>query len=154
MNSKEPSTHPFVKLYFDDIARLYKVSKPAGNLFFELTRLIKTDPKGFPNVIFLSAKTKKLMAIAAGIAESETDPNIYNTSKYLAELVKAGLLGKIDSNTFIANPDIVSKVDWELAQKIHQIRVAITYDIVGRNILTIIEQQESEPKINPWIKNL
>lgn len=137
----------FIKLYFDDLALLHRVSHPASNLFFELCKLIKTDINTFPNAIFLSSRTKQDLAVRAGIAKDIEDrPNIYNTNKYLSELVKGGLLKKVDSNTFIANPDVVCRVEWGLAQKIKQLKVEITYDMVGRNINTIIKQQDEKDK--------
>ena len=150
-------SHPFVKLYFKDLEYLFRVSKPAITLFLELTKLIKTDTHTFPNAVILSPASKKAIAVRAGIAKKLSDPNSYNVNKYLTELTTAKLVSRIDTNTYILNPNIVGRVDWKLSNMIHQVSSEVTQEMLSKNIVDVIAEQSSKHPENlqtSWTGNM
>ena len=153
---KEDNQLPFIKLYFDDLGRLYDLSPTSKNLFFELCKRVTMDEK-FPNVIHLSGQEKQIIAVKIGLAKDKNDKNKYNTNKYLGELVTKKIITKVDANTFILNPEFGARVPEPVIQylrdmkdmierinEIGTIKMEITYDVVGRNIITFVEELKDQ----------
>ena len=123
---------PFVKLYFDDIARLYECTQSQSNILMEFVKLMAYD-----NTIAVTQYHKEL------IAEKlvTTDGYIRNT---ISELVKKGIFIRLGQNVYRADPNLFGRGKWH---DIKELRLNIKYDKHGKKIEgTRIQELPTEAK--------
>ena len=128
-----PIEPPYVKLYLDDLCQLIKVPDAQKALLLALLR--RLDFEGY---IILSARARKDIAAGLGIAD-QTFRNRLN------DLCKAGVLSRISTNEYQANPHYFARGEWKaICARREAFRVEITYSDKGRTIKTnkVEEQQE------------
>ena len=110
---------PFVKLYFDDVARLYECTQSQSNILMEFVKLMAYD-----NTIAVTQYHKELIAERLGT----TDGYIRNT---ISELVKKGIFIRLGQNVYRADPNLFGRGKWH---DIKELRLTIKYDKHGKKI--------------------
>ena len=111
---KEPD---FVKLYLNDIVRLYDLPKSTGNILFEMIRDMSYD-----NLVSLGSYKRAIIAERLGIAKG-------TISNALTKFVEEGFLSKVSSTEFVVNPEIVGKGKWK---DIKELRLTMVYNQDGK----------------------
>jgi len=119
---KEPA---YVKLYLDDIARLYGLPKAGGDLLHALLK--KMDYEG---IITLVTGSKKRIAEELNIKIQTLDNN-------LQSLLKADILRRVSRGEFMFNPEIVAKGDWKniYKQRNKYLQLTMTYSSDGKRTI-------------------
>lgn len=107
----------FVKLYLKDIERVLNLPAGVSSTMYELLRCMNYD-----NLIALTPYIRR--SIAEKIC---TSVDVFNHN--LAKLSNEGVITKIDTGTYLANPDLFGKGKWT---DIRNMRLEITYDENGR----------------------
>lgn len=120
-----PTEPPYVKLYLDDIAKLYGLPKAGGDLLHCLLR--KMDYEG---IITLVSSSKKRMAEEIGVKAQTIDNNIQS-------LLKADILRRAGRGEFMFNPNIVAKGDWKTIykQRDKYLQLTMTYTQDGERVV-------------------
>jgi len=117
----------FVKLYLNDVIKLFELSGTTKTVFLALIRKMNYD-----NEIVLAGAMKEELA-----ASTKLKKNTFEHS--IGDLVTKGVLFKKGNNYYIVNPTLVGKGSWEHVQKII---MTFTYDRNGRMIKTDYSTQK------------
>ena len=109
----------YVKLYLEDISYLHRLPATAGALLHELLKYITYGTQE----VVLNSVVKKRIAEATGM-------NIRTVDNRLQELVKSGIISRIDIGTFMLNPYLFGKGDWKTINELRNknIHLSIVYD--------------------------
>jgi predicted transcriptional regulator len=131
-----PTEPPFVKVYLDDIAKLYGLPKAGSSLLHALLR--KMDYEG---IITLVSSSKQRIANELGIKSQTIDNNIQ-------ALLKANILKRAGRGEFMFNPALFAKGEWKniYKQRNKYIELTVIYSNDGERIVSgkvKAEQQES-----------
>jgi len=144
-STKEPD---FVKLYLDDIGKLFSLDNNSQKVFGELLRLIDPKEKNIHSVVVLNKAIKD--RIAKHLKFEGVDKNgrakKYLVNNYLFKLNKSGIIRRLESDIYIINPFICSKIDWNNTELLRSIHLNITYDHTTRTMLTLINKNEDKVK--------
>ena len=100
-----PTEPPYVKLYLDDVAKLYGLPKSGSAMLHSLLR--KMD---FDGVITLVASSKKRMAEEINVKPQTIDNNIQ-------ALLKTDILRRAGRSEFMFNPELFARGDWKTISK-------------------------------------
>lgn len=130
-----PSEPPYVKMYLDDLCVLISVPDSQKTLLLHLLR--RLDYEGY---ITLSPRARKDISKTLGIAD-QTFRNRLN------ELCKSGLIKRVSTNEYMANPAYFARGEWKsICQRRQAFELKITYSEKGRDIRTDkVAQQEELP---------
>jgi hypothetical protein len=96
-----PSEPPFVKLYLEDISKLYGLPKAGNDLLHCLLR--KMDYEG---IMTLVSTSKMRIAKELGLKVQTIDNNIQ-------EMLKKDVLQRMGRGEFMFNPNIFAKGEWK-----------------------------------------
>lgn len=112
-----PSEPPYVKLYLDDVARLYGLPKAGSDLLHALLRKMDYD-----GIITLVSSSKKRIADDIGVKPQTIDNNIQ-------ALLKADILRRAGRGEFMFNPSLFAKGEWKniYKQKGKYVELTVTY---------------------------
>jgi hypothetical protein len=148
--TREPD---FVKLYLDDIGKLFSIDNNSQRLFGELLKLIDPKEKNIHSVVVLNKAIKNRIAQNLGFTgvDKKGTPNKYLINNYLGKLNKSGLIRRLESDIYIINPFICSKVDWNNTELLRSIHLEITYDHTTRSMITLINTGENSQTIKNQI---
>lgn len=131
-----PTEPPFVKVYLDDIAKLYGLPKAGSNLLHCLLRKMDYD-----GIITLVAASKKRIADELSIKPQTVANNIQ-------ALIKADILKRSGRGEFMFNPMLFAKGEWKniYKQRNKYVELTLTYDINGeRTISGKVKNQQELP---------
>lgn len=107
----------FVKLYLNDIARLYDLPRATSKLLLEILRFM-----GYDNVVALGKWRKAEIANKLGISTG-------TLANALTKFIEEGILSKVSSSEFVVNPMIFGRGKWK---DIHRLRILIEYSPDGK----------------------
>ena len=127
---KEPN---FVKLYIDDIGKLYNLPKSCSGLMMALVK--KIDYEG---IITIASGAKKRTAKELGISIQSFDNSIQ-------KLLKQGIMIRIDRGEYMMNPNLFAKGDWTDVRRLRNkyIELNISYTDTGeRKVVSRIKDKE------------
>ena len=128
-----PTEPPYVKLYLDDLAKLYGLPKAGSDLLHALLR--KMDYEG---IITLVASSKRRIADELGIKPQTIDNNIQ-------ALLKSDILRRAGRGEFMFNPNLFAKGDWKsiYKQRNKYIQLTMTYTNSGeRKVSASVKTQD------------
>lgn len=127
--SKEP---PYIKLYIDDVIRLYGLPKGESKILFELVKRMN-----YQGEIVINAAVKRDIAKALDLGGAKPEQVISNS---MAKLVKNDILFRKDTGIYITNPHVFAKGDWSDIQELRDsyIELKIKYSMSGREMSTTI----------------
>lgn len=111
---------PYVKLYFENIPNyLYDLPSSTGSLIYELLNYVTYGTQE----ITLNAAIKKRIALATSISVRTLDNK-------LQELVKKGILDRVENGLFTLNPYLFGRGDWKTILELRNknIHLEIVYD--------------------------
>ena len=107
----------FVKIYLQDVSRLFNLPSGVSSIMYELLRYMT-----YENLIALTPYIRKQIADKLG-----TNTGVFNQG--ITKLTKQGLISKVGSGTYMANPDVFGKGKWK---DIKNLRATIVYNSDGR----------------------
>lgn len=114
---KLPSEPAYVKLYLDDIQKLYDL--PNNTILYELLKRMNYEGE----VVLNSSEKKK---IAAKLAI-----NVQTIDNYLTKLKSKDLFKSVEKGTYIPNPNLFGKGEWlkvlDRRKKYDSIKLNVTY---------------------------
>jgi len=135
-----PSEPPFVKMYLEDISRLFDVPAGPRVVLYQLVR--KMDYEGF---ISLTPAARKR------IAES-CDLSVGAFNNYLTDLCKVSILRNIGRGEYEVNPHIFAKGEWkDISKRRQSFQLSVIYDKNGKRTVTgqfIDEASEPVDQLN------
>lgn len=138
-----PKEPPFVKLYIQDVARLFEVPKGASNLLLELVKRMQYD-----GYFVLSVNIRKGINDVCKFRGEKT------IDKYLKSLCLAGVMKHTGRNEYRFNPDIFAKGDWsDIYRMREEYRLVITYKN-GKRKITGEPIKPDEPDEQPSLFEL
>jgi hypothetical protein len=132
---KLPTEPPYVKLYLDDIQRLYDL--PNNTILYELLRRMNFDGE-----IVLNSSEKKKMA-------DKLDMKVQSIDNYLTKLKKADVFTSVAKGTYLPNPSLFGRGEWlkilDRRKKYESIKLNITYSEDGsKTVQTNFTGEENE----------
>lgn len=150
---KEPD---FVKLYLDDIGKLFSIDNNSQKLFGELLKLIDPKEKNIHSVVILNTAIKNKIALNLGFTgvDKNGTPRKYLVNNYLGKLNKSGIIRRLESDIYIINPFICSKVDWNNTELLRSIHLQITYDHTTRSMVTLINTGDNNSIVKSQIETM
>lgn len=130
-----PSEPPYVKMYLDDICLLVKIPEAQKALLLHLLR--RLDYEGY---ILLSTRSRREIANTLGIA----DQTFRNR---LTDLVSSGIISKVSTNEYLANPHFFARGEWKsICARRQAFELKLTYSAKGRTVETnAVPHQEDLP---------
>lgn len=127
LTTKQIEIEPdFVKLYLNDITRLYDLPRSTNKILLELLTFMQYD-----NIIALGKYRKTEIAKKLNI----TTGTLANA---LTKFIEQGILQKKSPSEFLVNPYIFGRGKWK---DIKAIRLSISYDSKGKR-MTVIRESE------------
>lgn len=130
---KLPSEPPYIKLYLDDIQKLYDL--PNNTILYELLRRMNYDGE-----IVLNSSEKKKIAEKLSI-------KIQTIDNYLNKLKAADVFSSVAKGTFLPNPNLFGRGDWlkilDRRKKYNNIKLNVIYKPDGsKTVETKFEEDE------------
>jgi len=114
---KLPTEPAYVKLYLDDIQKLYDL--PNNTILYELLRRMNFDGE----VVLNSSEKKKIAA--------KLDIKVQTIDNYLFKLKAADVFTSIETGTYLPNPSLFGRGDWlkilDRRKKYESIKMNVTY---------------------------
>lgn len=129
--SKEPN---YIKLYLDDIEKLFELPSNSSKLLLELLKKINYDGQ-----IVLNATIKKAICEKLNYVIGTVD-------NYISDLCKKEIFKRVGTGVYIANPHIFGKGDWMTIVKQREAWIKIEYKAGKRVISTSFEEIEEDIK--------
>lgn len=132
---KLPTEPAYVKLYLDDIQKLYDL--PNNTILYELLKRMNYDGE-----VVLNSSEKKKIAVKLNIKVQTID-------NYLTKLKNTDLFKSVEKGTYIPNPNLFGKGEWtkvlDRRRKYDSIKLNVTYKPDGtREVNTEFEVQQNE----------
>jgi hypothetical protein len=131
-----PTEPPYVKVYLDDIAKLYGLPKAGSSLLHCLLRKMDYD-----GIITLVSASKKRIADELNIKPQTVDNNIQ-------ALLKSDILKRSGRGEFMFNPMLFAKGEWKniYKQRNKYVELTLTYSATGeRTISGKVKNQQELP---------
>lgn len=131
-----PTEPPYVKVYLDDIAKLYSLPKAGSSLLHCLLRKMDYD-----GIITLVSASKKRIADELNIKPQTVDNNIQ-------ALLKSDILKRSGRGEFMFNPMLFAKGEWKniYKQRNKYVELTLTYSATGeRTISGKVKNQQELP---------
>ena len=116
---KEPS---FVKLYVDDVAKLYSLPKGSNNVLYAFLQRM-----GYDGLVVINTSIKRMIAKDLGVSVS-------HISNSITKFIEADVMARTDIGIFILNPSLFAKGLWADVRKhrIDYLEVTTRYTINGK----------------------
>jgi len=112
---------PFVKVYFEDIGRLFNLQGGHKNILIALSMRMNYEGE-----IVLSKVSRERIAEEVGCSKK-------SISNALDECLKAGILKRIATNHFLVDPNLIAKGKWaEIRQRQKTWNLVIKYDMESK----------------------
>lgn len=120
-----PSEPPFVKLYLDDITKLFGLPKSSSSILNSLLKKMDYD-----GIITLVGSSKKRIAEDIGV-KLQTIDNAIQT------LLKTDILRRVDRGEYMFNPSIFARGDWKsiVKQRDKFLELTIRYTSDGKRTI-------------------
>ena len=131
-----PREPPYVKMYVDDIAKILELTSGCKSLLYGLIRKMDYD-----GIITLTKSSRERLAEQIGAKEASIRNRI-------TELCKKGILRRIGTGEYEANPNLFARGDWaDIYKRRRKFKLTINYEgekrtIRGRAIYDEEEQQD------------
>jgi hypothetical protein len=122
--SREPD---FIKLYFDEITRIYDLPKTNSRVLVSLLRYVNYENKIYLNGALIKELSKEL------------DMKVQSFRNALSKLSKSEVLYRLDTGVYLINPNIMAKGKWSDIEKL-RLKVSYMFSNEGK----IIENIEAE----------
>lgn len=120
---KMPKEPPYVKMYIDDLAKILELTSGCRTLLYFLVK--KMDYEG---IITLTKSSKNRIAEHMNIKESAI-------RNQLTLLCNKGILNRIGTGEYEANPNLFARGDWiDIYKRRSNFKLIITYKNKGRKI--------------------
>ncbi|MGL4977023.1 MAG: hypothetical protein ACRC5G_03325 [Cetobacterium sp.] len=135
---------PFIKLYLEDISKLWNISKPGQIIFGEMLKMVTYNPTDkIHNSVELSMRTKKLIK-----SKLSSEENTSNTlfSRGIKNLLKSELITKLDCDLYYISHSICSKTNWANTEAMKSIKVETIYQAGYRSLTTFVEMNRELTK--------
>jgi hypothetical protein len=138
----------FIKLYFNDLGKIWDLSKSSQQVFGEIIQFVEWNPQNsIHNLISLNATKRKLIY-------SNLNWNIATAASRFSQCLKElsthstsdSILLKLSNDTYLLNSKIASKANWADTKVMQSIQLNITYDMVGKTLTTLVELQPETRK--------
>ena len=128
---KLPSEPAYVKLYLDDIQKLYDL--PNNTILYELLKRMNYEGE-----VVLNSSEKKKIAAKLSI-------NVQTIDNYLTKLKSKDLFKSVETGTYIPNPNLFGKGEWlkvlDRRKKYDSIKLTVTYTESGlRSVKTEFDE--------------
>ena len=109
----------YIKVYLDDISYLHGLPTTTGDLLQELLKYVTYQTQE----IILNASIKKRISEATGMA-------MQTLNNKLQDLLRAGIIDRIATGTFVLNPYLFGKGDWKSINELRDknLHLEIMYD--------------------------
>ena len=130
---KIQSEPAFVKLYIEDISKLYDLPKGTDKLLFELVKSMSYEGE-----ICLNAGKKRIIAEKLGFSNTRTIDN--NLTKFC----KKDILDRVETGVYIANPNLFGKGSWADIYKLRTLWLKKSYTRNGETIETPFTEKNKE----------
>ena len=112
-----PREPPYIKLYIDDLAKLLELTSGCRSLLYGLVK--KMDYEG---IITLTKSSRERLAEQIGVKEKAVRNQI-------TTLCKKGILRRIGTGEYEANPHLFAKGDWaEINKRRKKFKLTINYN--------------------------
>lgn len=134
-----PSEPAFIKLYLEDISRLYKLPSGTDKLLLELIKRMNYEGK-----IYVNAGLKKEIMSELGIT------NIRSINNNLSKFCKADVLARVGQGTYMANPNLFGKGSWADIQKLRNAWIKLSYTKDGEKVIRTslgLEKEEEQQRL-------
>lgn len=132
-----PQEPPFVKVYLDDIVRLYNLPTKSSETLYVLVRKMDYD-----GIITLTAAYKRRVAEQLGTSVSVID-------NQLSRLTKTNLLTRIDRGEYMLDPNLFARGSWpdirKLRDKYIELRISYDLDSGNRKISSELVNKKDKP---------
>ena len=114
---KIPKEPPYVKMYIDDLAKILELTSGCRSLLYFLIK--KMDYEG---IITLTKSSRDRLAEQVGVKETAIRNQI-------TQLCQKGILKRIGTGEFEANPNLFARGDWsDIHKRRKSFRLTIKYD--------------------------
>ena len=128
---KLPAEPAYVKLYLDDIQKLYDL--PNNTILYELLKRMNYEGE-----VVLNSSEKKKIAAKLSI-------NVQTIDNYLTKLKSKDLFKSVETGTYIPNPNLFGKGEWlkvlDRRKKYDSIKLNVTYTESGlRSVKTEFDE--------------
>ena len=129
---KEPA---YIKLYLEDLERLYKLPTASSPVLYELLRQMNYD-----GLINLNAAVKKRICEKVNYKKQSLD-------NYLSKLVATGIFRKADRGVYQPDPHLFGKGDWMSIYKQREAWLKVQYTPSGERVVrsSLGEEQQELP---------
>jgi hypothetical protein len=132
-----PSEPSFIKLYIDDVIYLSDMPKSYSPILYQFLKRMTYAGEKEGQVVFVNSSMKKRIQKELGYK------NLSSINNAITDFVKAKVFIRLDPSTYLINPYLFGKGDW---QDISKLRLEINYDeIKGRTFKSICEYKNQEP---------
>jgi predicted HTH transcriptional regulator len=118
---KIPKEPPYVKMYIDDLAKILELTSGCRSLLYFLIK--KMDYEG---IITLTKSSRDRLAEQVGVKETAIRNQI-------TQLCQKGILRRIGTGEFEANPNLFARGDWsDIHKRRKSFKFTITYENEAR----------------------
>lgn len=125
---KIPREPPYVKMYIDDIAKILELTSGCRSLLYCLIK--KMDYEG---VITLTKSSRDRIADQIGVKETAIRNQI-------TQLCKKGILRRLGTGEFEANPNLFARGDWsDIHKRRKNFKFIINYENETRSLKGVLE---------------
>lgn len=130
-----PKEPPYIKMYLEDLERLYKLPSSSSPVLYELLRQMNYD-----GVINLNAAVKKRICEKVNYKKQSLD-------NYLSKLVTVGVFRKADRGVYQPDPHLFGKGDWMSIYKQREAWLKVEYTNNGERVVksSLGEEQQQLP---------
>lgn len=120
-----PTEPPYVKLYLDDVAKLYGLPKAGSDLLHGLLRKMDYD-----GIITLVSSSKLRIAKEIGVKSQTIDNTIQ-------AMLKSDILQRVGRGEFMFNPHLFAKGEWKniYKQRNKYVEMTISYSSSGDRVV-------------------
>jgi hypothetical protein len=128
------SEPPYIKLYLEDIEKLYNLPNNSSTVILELLKELN-----YNGLIPLNSTTKKLVCEKVKYTTGSLD-------NYLTSLVKKDIFRKEGRGCFRPNPHLFGKGDWAKISKERTVWLKVSYKKDGTRNITSSMEASAEAK--------
>ncbi len=123
--SNKGNEPPYIKLFIDDIARIYRL--PSERALIELLSLLN-----YENQIILNAAIKKKIAQRVGYK------TVAVLNNYLTSCVKSGVLRHVETGVYEPNPELFGRGSWNeiRERRLSEFWLMVNYDDEGNKTVS------------------
>ena len=134
----------FIKLYFEDLGKLWDLNRNAQRLFGELIKLVEYNPQStWHNIVNLYPLRKRKVYSALNW---KGNAGYVSMTRALSELVTKKVITKIEEDCYLINGDICTKANWGDMKLIKSLTTTVKYEETQRTLITFVEMQPDKVK--------